>query len=110
MFLAFIKELSNPVDDSHTEQYMKQLSNASEEARLIKYADLIENTASVCYSFHIVGKRWAYEFYLPILNNTRNMLGKTSFQTYPKTAGFMRKVLEIYAELLNQKASVYSEE
>lgn len=41
--LSLIKELTNPVDDSHTDLYMQQLSNASEEARLIKYADLRAN-------------------------------------------------------------------
>ena len=30
--LHLIEELSNPVDDTHTDEYMKQISNASEEA------------------------------------------------------------------------------
>ena len=68
--LALIKELTNPVDDAHTEQYMDQLSVASEEARLIKYADLIENTSSVCYNYHIVGEEWAHDFYRPIMYGT----------------------------------------
>ena len=34
--LSLIKELTNPIDDAHTEQYRQQLSTASEEARLIK--------------------------------------------------------------------------
>ena len=29
--LSLIKELTNPVDDEHTDQYMEQLKNASEE-------------------------------------------------------------------------------
>ena len=63
--LSLITELTNPVDDNHTDLYMQQLSMASEEARLIKYADLIENTTSVCYNSHIVGEAWIKNFYHP---------------------------------------------
>ena len=105
--LALIKELTNPVDDDHTDQYMQQLRTASEEARLIKYADLIENTASVCYCFHVVGEKWAYEFYRPILRRTRAVLEETSFPNYPETAHFMRNSLSVYADLLDVKCKVH---
>ena len=101
--LRLIKELTNPVDDAHTDQYMQQLSSASEEARLIKYADLIENTSSVCYAYHILGEKWVNDFYRPILDSTTNTLRKTEFPTYPQTAEYMRSVLSLYANLLNMK-------
>lgn len=104
--LNMIKELTNPVDDSHTEQYMEQLKNASEEARLIKYADLIENTSSVAYNYYMLGEEWVSSFYYPILQATQSMLSETVFNSYPKTADFMRGVLSIYADLLKTKRSI----
>ena len=82
--LSLIRELTNPVDDDHTDQYMQQLSNATEEARLIKYSDLIENTTSVCFNFHIVGLDWVNEFYSPIVHKTMSILENTDFPKYPK--------------------------
>lgn len=101
--LGLIKELTNPIDDDHTEQYMEQLKATSEEARLIKYADLVENTISVCYNFHIVGEEWAYNFYRPIMYRTLNVLEETKFQTYPKTAKFLHSMLKVYIRVLNNK-------
>ena len=104
--LALIKELTNPVDDAHTDQYMDQLSAASEEARLIKYADLIENTSSVSYNYHIVGTQWIQEFYKPIMNRTLSVLESTTFPTYPKTSEFMHNMLMVYINILNSKTLI----
>ncbi len=101
--LALIKEITAPTEDNCTKQYMLQLSSASEEARLIKYADLIENTASVCYRLQIVGSEWAYEYFRPIGNQMIPALGDTAFPTYPKTAAFLRHTLALYADLLRAK-------
>ncbi len=101
--LALIKELTNPVDDEHTKQYMEPLKTASEEARLIKYADLVENTISVCYNYHIVGEDWAFSFYRPIMYRTQGVLEETEFPTYTKTAEFLNKMLKVYINILNNK-------
>ncbi len=44
--LSLILELTDPNDDAHTDDYMEKIASASEEARLIKYADLIVDTSS----------------------------------------------------------------
>ena len=103
--LKLIRELTNPDDDEHTARYMDQLSAASEEARLIKYADLIENTTCVCFNYHILGEKWVDTFYQPILSRTAWVLGKTEFPTYPKTAEFLRDLLLVYTNLLYKKGS-----
>ena len=104
--LSLIKELTNPVDDAHTDQYMQQISTASEEARIIKYADLIENTMSVAYNLSILGKDWLEGFYLPILTRSTAVLQKTEFSQYPNTAKRMRELLYVNTSLLNTKAMV----
>ena len=82
--LEWILELTNPNDDAHTNEYMEKIASASEESRLIKYADLIENTSSFCYSLHepcvVNPVQRAKEFYIPILNKTTDVLAKTSFE------------------------------
>ena len=102
--LDLIRELTNPNDDAHTDEYMKQLAAASEEARLIKYADLIENTTSFCYALHEAYDdnpvNRVKDFYLPILSRTTDVLANTSFEYYPKTADAMRMILKVYTELL----------
>lgn len=102
-----ICELTNPNDDAHTDEYMLQLSKASEEARIIKYADLIENTSSFCYSLHDQNMKDPVEraktFYLPILERTSAVLANTEFIKYPKTANEMRNILKVYSDLLVSK-------
>ena len=102
--LQLISELTNPNDDAHTDEYMKKLALGSEEARLIKYADLIENTSSFCYSLHEPNvndpAQRAKDFYLPILTRTTDVLSSTTFELYPKTAEPMQMTLKVYTELL----------
>ena len=102
--LHLIHELTNPNDDAHTDEYMKKLASDSEEARLIKYADLIENTSSFCYSLHEPNvaepAKRAKDFYLPILKRTTEVLINTSFELYPKTAEAMQMMLKVYTDIL----------
>ena len=51
----YITELTNTWGDDHTGSYVIQVVNASEEARLIKYADLIDNLFHVSYQAHVLG-------------------------------------------------------
>ena len=102
--LSIIKDLTNPDDDSHTERYMNQLEKASEEARIVKYADLIENTLSVTYNYHILGKDWLEIFYRPILEKTTGVLGQTQFEKYPETARILKEMLATSTALLNDKS------
>ena len=105
--LHLIEELSNPVDDAHTDEYMKQLSGASEEARIIKYCDLLENTTSVCYGLQDLGIDWFYGFYEPILKRTTDNLANTEFINYPKTASLLRYALKMSTGLLYDKVKLF---
>lgn len=101
--LGYIRELSNPVDDAHTDAYMEQLANATEEARIVKYCDLLENTTSVCYGLNDLGLDWAHNFYLPILTRSTAVLAETSFEKYAKTAELLRAMLKVSTDLLYAK-------
>ena len=101
--LCLIKFLTNPDDDSHIDKYIEQLSNAPEEAKLIKYADLIENTNSVAYNLNNLEGRWVKSVYLPILSSVSKVLNETEFFVYPKTAEWLRNLLSVSSELLSSK-------
>ena len=88
--LTYIQELTNTEGDSHTKGYVKQMVKASEEARLIKYADLCDNILHVSYSAHMLGKKWIYDYFLPIVDPMRKAMDKTQFKKYPKTAAILR--------------------
>lgn len=111
--LQLIKELSNPNDDAHLDDYMTKLASDSEEARLIKYADLIENTSSFCYSLHESNidnpVQRATDYYIPILAKTAEVLTKTSFEKYTKTAEAMRLTLKVYTDLLLSRIELLEE-
>lgn len=101
--LSWIKILSNPVDDAHTDKYMEQLNNAPEEVRIIKYCDLLENTTSICYGLQDLGIEWFYDFYEPILKNTTKTLANTEFTKFPNTASLLRKMLSISTKAVYDK-------
>ena len=65
---------------------MSQLRVVSEEARLIKYADLVENTMSVVYDLLDLGLDWAKSFYWPTLLDPGAVLAQTRFAKCPQTA------------------------
>ena len=54
-----ISELSNEVSDADRGDYIAKLSTISEEARLIKLSDSIENATSGAYAIHDMGAEWA---------------------------------------------------
>lgn len=88
--LALIEEVTNDGGDDKHEAYVEKLMRASEEALLIKYSDLIDNTISVAYGLHDLGVDWVSEFYLPIMNRTEDFLNKKVFNKYPKTVEKLR--------------------
>ena len=104
--LSLIKELTVSGGDAHTGRNMEQISRASEEARLIKYADLIENTTWVCHNMHVVGDEWYMDVYRPVLFSAMTTLEKTEFLHYPRTAEFLRHTLRMFAELLHSNKHI----
>lgn len=102
--LRLIQELTNTEGDSHTKAYVRQMVGASEEARLIKYADLCDNILHVSYSVHMLGKKWLNDYFLPIVDPMRRVLDKTRFNKYPKTAAHLRQMAAFARAQLSESA------
>ena len=88
--LSYIEELTNTWGDTHKAPYIKQMVQASEEARLIKYADLTDNLFHASYQTASLGKKWMKSYFLPIVDPMRKALDTTTFKKYAKTAGFLK--------------------
>lgn len=103
--LRLIQELTNPCDDEHPEAYFRQIAADSEEARLIKYADILENTSSFCYSLHEKGIDLdrGKNVFIPILTQSTDVLAGTPFVKYPKTAEKMRNMVKVFSDLLVER-------
>lgn len=88
--LSIIQELTNTWGDENPGPYVEKMRHATEEARLIKLADLCDNIAHASYSSRSLGDAWIRRFFLPIVDPMFDALRNTSFQTYPKTADMLK--------------------
>lgn len=102
-----IWELTNEEGDSGHTDYEKKIQNASDEAKLIKLADSIENAISVAYTIFDLGLKWVDEFYLPILENMRPNIKASQFKKYPKTAKLLNDQLDFVCQRLYENADKY---
>jgi hypothetical protein len=93
--LQFIEEMTNTEGDDHITGYVAQILAASEEARLIKYADLCDNLLHASYQVPLFKSGWMDGFFLPIVDPMREAVGTTSFTAYPKTAELLRGMAEV---------------
>ncbi len=88
--LQLVETLTNTWGDGHADPYVAQVAAGSEEARLIKYADLIDNIFHVSFSASLLGKEWVHSYFLPIVDPMQQALATTTFAHYPTTALEMR--------------------
>ena len=76
---GWIAGMTNRRGDHDLDEYLRSFAAADDEVRLIKYADLADNTLSVAYGLHDVGLDWATGFFLPIAERTRDALAGVPF-------------------------------
>lgn len=100
--LQLIQEMTNREGDTHTAGYVAQMRDASEEARLIKYADLCDNLLNVSYGTRVLGRQWIHDYFLPIVDPMREALDLTSFKKFPKTANILRAAARLARAHLQQ--------
>ena len=102
-----IQQVTNEIDDQHLKEFIKKLSQASDDALIIKMADAIENNLSVSYTMKPEKKRWAKEFYLPIANANYKLLINKKFKYYKEATTKLKELLEVSFQilLLNNKAN-----
>jgi (p)ppGpp synthase/HD superfamily hydrolase len=86
---GWIRDLTNEAGDHDRAAYLAHIRVMSDEARVIKCADLIDNTLSVAYGVQDLGLAWVREFFLPIGAETREALHSAVFDRLPETGGYL---------------------
>lgn len=96
----WIQGLTNPHGDDDRAAYVAQIRAAPEEVRIIKIADLIENTLTVAYGIQDLGVPWTESFFLPIVEEMAPVVAEASYVRYPKTAALLLPILAFALERL----------
>ena len=96
----WIEGMTNPHGDEDRAAYVAQIREAPEEVKLIKIADLIENTLTVAYGIQDLGIPWTESFFLPIVEEMAPVVTEASYTRYPKTAALLLPVLAFALERL----------
>lgn len=104
---ALIEEVTNRFGDNQVAKYAEKLTLASEEARLIKLADLADNYASGAMSFAENGFEWTSGFLWPILEAQWQKLKDLPFVKFPQTAKFLAQTVEVSREMLEAELKRY---
>lgn len=100
-----IEALSNYDGDDNTKKYLEEIRGGSDDTRLIKAADLADNTLSVYYGFHDLGADWVINFYLPIARATDEALRGSPNSTYSKSYQALLDAHQIWLQMLENRVS-----
>lgn len=103
----FIFNMTNEEDDYHRQKYLKKLSNASEEVKLIKFGDMIDNTIGCAYNIHDLGVEWVENFLLPIMNDNKGVIRVNDFIRYSKTAALLQVQFDFCYNRLKENLQKY---
>lgn len=87
--LIYIEGMTNTWGDADVRPYVKKMSKESDAVRLIKLADLYDNTSNVGYTLTLLGKKWTTGTFRPIVDPMWHMIQNSRFSKYPKTAALL---------------------
>lgn len=91
---GWIDGMTNRTGDRDRADYLRDLAAADDEVRVIKCADLVDNTLSVAYGLHDLGLEWAAQFFLPIAVETRAVLLSTPFGRLSNTGNYLTVLVD----------------
>ena len=83
-----IVALTNEEGDFHTESYVEKICLGSEEARLIKLSDLIDNYTRIAFRIKENDPVFLQTKIIPIMEPMFRRIITTTFQRYPKTSRY----------------------
>lgn len=98
-----IKELTNVEGDDDVKDYVEKMKSASEEAKLIKLADLLDNYRSVQNNIAELGRKWIEGWFLKIVEPMYAEMHSVKFSEFPKAAEHLLHSVEKEREALLQK-------
>ncbi len=99
---GWIQELTNSWGDDNVAPYVEKVLNGSEEARLIKLADLYDNISNVTYNISLLGLDWVHSYFLPVIEPMYSKIINSSFTQYSQTCDTLKPLVR-YAHLILEK-------
>lgn len=103
----YIFQVTNELSDAEQDQFMAKLLRASDEAKLIKLADALDNTMQAIYSIDNNGLQWNQEFLQPILEKNQQIIARHIFEKYTKTARDLVSNLDFSYQLYLKNLNKY---
>lgn len=98
-----IFELTNEWGDEDVMPYVDKMIRASEEARLIKLADLYDNMTNVTYTIPLLGTSWVHSFFLPTVVPMFKEMSMAKFELCSRTGSELQSLAQIsYEQLLGE--------
>lgn len=104
---AWIQGMTNYDGDEDRAAYLSRMATAPEEVRVLKLADLMENTASMSYAIVDMGVEWTEKTFLPIVTEMRDVLVRTHFESLRRTAALLRGLLDYNYERLRRNVEMF---
>jgi hypothetical protein len=101
--VEIIVGMTSPLGDADHGPYIRQMEAAEEPVRLVKLADLYDNTIGVVYGLKSLGLDWARGFFLPLTRPMVAALSRTTFPSYPKTASLLWPMVRTALVLLDDE-------
>lgn len=81
--------LTNEEGDTNRTAYVAKMARAPEAARLIKLADIIDNTLTVAYGLEDLGGDWARTFFRPIIAEMLPVVATAQYAEFPAAASWL---------------------
>lgn len=105
--LSLIEKMTNTYGDNQSKPYVQQIIASSEEVKLIKLSDLYDNCTSVLFGLFVFDKKWAKNYFLPIVRPMIAALMPIKFRKYPLSAEYLKKLVQSSYTLLLQEINRY---
>jgi len=105
---GWIRALTNDGDQDRA-AYLDRILAAPEEVKLIKLADLLDNTASVAYGIHDLGVKWTGGTFLVIASEMGAVMRAARFERYPRTADALMSLFAFHHQRLIHAFEMHQE-
>jgi len=105
LFGSQVKDIVKELTDKNSEvpespAYTEKMQGASEEARLIKLADLYDNITTATRRLNENGFDWTSNFFVPRIDKMSKAMLGSEFNNYPETAKALKQMVRTTKHLL----------
>ena len=103
-----IESMTNRAGDADRGAYLARLREASEEVRLIKLADLVDNVTSCAYGIHDLTHAWVATTFVPMAIDMLEAVGRPVGRRFAKTEAILLGWLDFAMRRLRAMLDVTS--